>query len=404
MRRSRVAELVNEKRVNATALQRAIESLDAHLAATQLGITISSLALGWVGEPALAHLIEPLFAWLPEPAAGIGAHTLAVAVAFVVITALHIVLGELAPKSLALQRSERTALVIVRPLSLFLLVFRPAILFLNGLGNGVLRLMGLQPGSGEENLPSPAELSLLVTASHEAGLLHEAQEDAVARILAIGERRIREIVTPRNEVDWVDLDDEAEEMIAAIKACKHEQIVVSRGQIDDVVGVLRKQDLLDQLLDGRPLDVRAATREPIVVHEGLAILKVLEMFQTKPVRMAIVVDEYGSLEGIVTQTDLLEAMAGEIPEPGEEKMVIERPDGSLLMDGMISAADAFDRLDFSEKPRSDDFSTLAGFVIVRLGRIPTEGDAVEAEGWRLEVVDMDGRRIDKVLAQRLPPA
>ncbi|WP_283206554.1 hemolysin family protein [Methylobacterium organophilum] len=404
VRRSRVAELVNEKRVNATALQRAIESLDAHLAATQLGITISSLALGWVGEPALAHLIEPLFAWLPEPAAGIGAHTLAVAVAFVVITALHIVLGELAPKSLALQRSERTALVIVRPLSLFLLVFRPAILFLNGLGNGVLRLMGLQPGSGEENLPSPAELSLLVTASHEAGLLHEAQEDAVARILAIGERRIREIVTPRNEVDWVDLDDEAEEMIAAIKACKHEQIVVSRGQIDDVVGVLRKQDLLDQLLDGRPLDVRAATREPIVVHEGLAILKVLEMFQTKPVRMAIVVDEYGSLEGIVTQTDLLEAMAGEIPEPGEEKMVIERPDGSLLMDGMISAADAFDRLDFSEKPRSDDFSTLAGFVIVRLGRIPTEGDAVEAEGWRLEVVDMDGRRIDKVLAQRLPPA
>ena len=402
VRRSRVAELVNERRLNATALQRATNSLDAHLAATQLGITISSLALGWVGEPALAHLVEPLFSWLPEKAAGLGAHTLAVALAFVIITALHIVLGELAPKSLALQRSERTALAIVRPLTLFLLIFRPAILFLNGLGNGVLRLMGLRPGTGEENLPSPAELSLLVSASQEAGLLHQAQEDAVARVLAIGERRIREIVTPRNEVDWIDLDDEQDEIVAAIRACRHEQLVVSRGQIDDVVGVLRKQDLLDQLLDGAPLRVEAAMREPIVVHEGLPILKVLEMFQTKPVRMAIVVDEYGSLEGIVTQTDLLEAMAGEIPEPGDARMVIERDDGSLLIDGKMPAGEAFERLGFSERPRTGDFSTLAGFVIVRLGRIPTEGESIETEGWRLEVVDMDGRRIDKLLAQRLP--
>ncbi|WP_183502105.1 hemolysin family protein [Methylobacterium brachythecii] len=401
VRRSRVAELVNERRLNAAALQRATDRLDAHLAATQLGITISSLALGWVGEPALSHLIEPLFAWLPEKFAGIGAHTFAVAIAFVVITALHIVLGELAPKSLALQRSERTALAIVRPLSLFLAIFRPAILFLNGLGNGVLRLMGLKPGSGEENLPSPAELSLLVTASQEAGFLHEAQEDAVARILALGDRRIREIVTPRNEVDWVDLDDDQDEIVKAIRECRHEQIVVSRGQIDHVVGVLRKQDLLDQFLDGKPLRVEAAMREPIVVHEGLAILKVLEAFRTKPVRMAIVVDEYGSLEGIVTQTDLLEAMAGEIPDPGEEAMVVEREDGSLLIDGMMPAGEAFERLGFSDRPRTGDFSTLAGFVIVELGRIPSEGDFVDSQGWRLEVVDMDGRRIDKVLAQRV---
>lgn len=142
-------------------------------------------------------------------------------------------------------------------------------------------------------------------------------------------------------------------------------------------------------------------REPIVVHEGLAILKVLEAFRTKPVRMAIVVDEYGSLEGIVTQTDLLEAMAGEIPDPGEEAMVVEREDGSLLIDGMMPAGEAFERLGFSDRPRTGDFSTLAGFVIVELGRIPSEGDFVDSQGWRLEVVDMDGRRIDKVLAQRV---
>ncbi len=168
--------------------------------------------------------------------------------------------------------------------------------------------------------------------------------------------------------------------------------------MDEVVGVLRKQDLLDQVLAGRPIDIAAVTREPIVVHEAMSVLAVLETFRKKPVQMAIVVDEYGSLEGIVTPTDLLEAIAGDIPEPGDEPAVVEREDGSLLIDGMMPAEEAFDRLGFGERPEMDDFTTLAGFVIVRLGHIPSEGDSVEAQGWRLEVIDMDGRRIDKILA------
>ncbi|AWN46218.1 hemolysin [Methylobacterium terrae] len=403
VRRSRVQELVAEKRMNASALQRAVESLDSHLAATQLGITISSLALGWVGEPALAHLIEPALFWLPQGVGTFGAHAIAVVLSFVVITSLHIVLGELAPKSLALQRSERTALAIVRPLRLFLLVFRPAISFLNGLGNGVLRLCGLQPGSGEDSLHSTAELSLLVAASQEAGLIQEAQQEAVQRIFGIGERRVKDIMTPRHEVDWIDVDDPREAVLETIRACRHEQLVASRGEIHEIVGVLRKQDVLNQLLDGAPITLDAIIREPIVVHEAMPILRVLETFKAKPVRMAIVVDEYGSLEGIVTQTDLLEAIAGDIPETDdEEPMVVERQDGSLLIDGMMPAVDAFERLGFTERPDSDDFSTLAGFVIYQLGRIPTAGDGFERSGWRFEVVDMDGRRIDKVLAERVP--
>ena len=398
VRRSRVSELVSEGRANARALLRATDHLDAHLAATQLGITISSLALGWVGEPALAHLVEPALAWLPGSLPQAGAHTIAVALSFVVITALHIVLGELAPKSLALQRSERTALAIVRPLSLFLLLFRPAIVVLNGLGNAILRLCGLQPGHGEGSQHSTAELNLLVEASRQAGLLEEAQQEAVERIFALGDRRIREVMTPRPDIEWVDAEEEREPMLKAVRDCNHAQIVVSRGTVDEVVGVLRKQDLLDQVLDGRPIDVAAVTREPIVVHEAMSVLAVLETFQKKPVQMAIVVDEYGSLEGIVTPTDLLEAIAGDIPEPGAEPAVVEREDGSLLIDGMMPAEEAFERLAFSERPEMDDFTTLAGFVIVRLGHIPVEGDYVEAQGWRLEVVDMDGRRIDKILA------
>lgn len=402
VRRSRVAELVAERRVNAKALLWATDHLDAHLAATQLGITISSLALGWVGEPALAHLILPTLTWLPDMLSTAAAHTVAVVISFVIMTALHIVLGELAPKSLALQRSERTALAVIRPLSVFLFVFRPAILFLNGLGNGVLRLCGLQPGHGEGGHHSTAELNLLVEASREAGLIREAQQEAVERIFRLGDRRVREIMTPRHEVEWVDLDGSPEEITQAVRACSHAHVVVSRGGIDEVVGVLRKQDLLDQILDGRTLDIATAMRPPNVVHEGMTVLTALESFQRNPVQLAVIVDEYGSLEGIVTQTDLLEAIAGDIPEVGEDPAVVEREDGSLLIDGMMPAEDAFERLAFNDPPGTDDYTTLAGYVIFQLGRIPAAGDAFVAEGWRLEVVDMDGRRIDKILATRLP--
>lgn len=401
VRRSRVAELVADGRMNATALQRATDQLDSYLAATQLGITLASLALGWIGEPALAHLIEPAVAWLPAPFETAAAHSIAVAAAFTVITTLHIVLGELAPKSLALQRSERTALAVVRPLGLFLFVFRPATNLLNGLGNRVLRLLGLQPGHGEGAQHSTAELKLLVQASQEAGLIKEAQQEAVERIFAIGERRARDIMTPRRSVEWIDLDGEAGTVHAAIRACDHARMVVSRGMIDEVVGVVTKQDLLNQILDGGGIDVAAALQPPTVVHEGLSILGLLEIFQRESVRLAVVVDEYGSLEGIVTPMDLLEAIAGEIPEAGDDPAVIERPDGALSLDGMMPAVEALDRLGIEHGPDGDEFTTMAGFVIHRLGRIPTVGDGFEVQGWHIQVTEMAGHRVARVLASRV---
>jgi CBS domain containing-hemolysin-like protein len=402
VRRSRVAELVAQRRRNAKALSRAIEHLDANLAATQLGITISSLALGWIGEPALAHLVEPLLGFLPSDWVAAGSHTISVAIAFAVITSLHIVLGELAPKSLALQKSEPTALWVVRPLGLFLFLLRPAIILLNGLGNLVLRLFGLKPGEGEETLHSPEEIRLLVAASGEAGLLHQAQQEVVERVIGIGDRRISDYMTPRPDVVWVDADDDRAVILKQVRDCRHTHIIVSRGGVDDVIGILRKQDLLDRMLDGGEVDPLAVLQEALVLHEGTPVMKVLEHFKTKPVRMAIIVDEYGSLEGIITQTDLLEAIAGDIPdEEGEAPEVTQRADGSLLIDGMMAAGDAFDRLGIRERP-DEDFHTIAGFSLFRLGRIPVAGDSFEWDGWRFEIVDMDGRRIDKLLVSRLP--
>jgi putative hemolysin len=401
VRRSRVAQLVAEGRRNARALQRAVERLDTYLAACQLGITISSLGLGWIGEPALARLIEPLLAgWLGEFAT-VGAHAIAVAIAFTIITALHIVLGELAPKSLALQRSEGTALSVVRPLGLFLFVFRPAILFLNGLGNLVLRLCGLRPGTGEESLHSPEELKLLIAASQEGGLLQEAQLEVVARVLTIGDRRIGDIMTPRVDVEWVDVEDKPEEILATIRACQHEQLLVGKGSIDEPLGMILKKDLLDQVLAGKKLDPLTVIRQPLVLHEAMRIFRVLEQFKKAPVRLATILDEYGELQGIVTQTDLLEAMAGDIPAvEGEEPDVVQRDDGSLLIDGMMQAQDAFERLGLKAPP-AEGFRTIAGFVLQQLGHLPESGEHFDYEGWRFEVVDLDGRRIDKVLA--VPP-
>lgn len=400
VRRSRVARLVAKGKRNAKALDRALSQLDANLAACQLGITISSLGLGWIGEPALARLIEPSLSALGHFALA-GAHVIAVTIAFSIITALHIVFGELMPKSLALQLSERTALAVVRPLWLFRMLLWPAIVVLNGIGNRLLKLCGLTPSAVEEALHSPEELKLLIAASQEAGLLQPAQQELVERVLSIGNRRITDIMTPRVDLEWIDLEDSAEETLTTIRECRHEQLLVGRAGIDEPLGMVLKKDLLDQVLAGRKLDIMAALRQPIVIPEPMPIFRVLEQFKKAPVRLATILDEYGVLQGIVTQTDLLEVIAGELPEvEGEEPGIVERDDGSLLIDGMMSAPDAFDRLRLKEPPEGD-FHTVAGFALATLGHLPEVGESFDYEGWHFEIVDLDGRRIDKVLA--IPP-
>lgn len=403
VRRSRVIELAASGRMNAKALVRALDHLDANLAATQLGITISSLALGWIGEPAIGHLIEKPLAEIWGTTAGISAYAIAVGISFVIITTLHIVLGELAPKSLALQRSEETALWVVRPLGLFLWLLRPAIVVLNGMGNLVLRLCGLRPGTGEESLHSPSELKLLVAASQDAGLLQDAQEEVVVRALDIGNRRIGEIMTPRTGLDWIDVNDSDEEIVRTVRESPYEQMLVGRGSVDALLGAVTKTDLLNQLLAGGTLDPASVVEAPLMVHEGMPIFKVLEQFKKAPVRLAVVVDEYGGIEGIVTQADLLEALAGDIPEmPGERPDVVEREDGSLLIDGMAPVHATLDRLGLKVPPPvSARFHTIAGFALAQLGHLPRVGERFTCEDWTFEIVDMDGRRIDKLLVRRL---
>ena len=373
VRRTRIDELVAQGDGTAKLLQRAVVGLDDSLAATQLGVTVSSLALGWIGEAALADLLEPALGMLGR-AAQASAHGIATAGAFAVITVFHIVLGELVPKSVALQRPEPTALWVVRPLGWFLTVFRPGIALLNGLGGLAMRLLGLEHPGEENRLHSTEELKLLVAASRSAGLVDQAQQDVVERAFAMGNRRVRSIMTPRHDVDWVDANGSSVDILRGVRHGRQEQIVVAKGALDDVVGILRKQDLLDMHLDGKlPVedseDGRAAllraVRAPLVMHDGASVTQVLDMFKQRLVQMGLIYDEYGALRGVVTQADLLEALAGEIVDTDDDMAVVAREDG----------------------------------------RIPVSGDSVECEvggtEWWFVVTRMDGRRIDEVSMRRM---
>ena len=414
IRRTRIDELVAQGNRTARLLQRAVTGLDDSLAATQLGVTVSSLALGWIGESTLADLLEPALSILGRAAAA-SAHVIAVGCAFAVITVFHIVLGELVPKSLALQRPEPTALWIVRPLGLFLTLFRPGILLLNGLGGGIMRLLGLERSGEDNRLHSTEELKLLVAASRSAGLVDQAQQDVVERAFAMGNRRVRAIMTPRHDIDWVDADGTIQDILRGIRHGRHEQIVVAKGTLDDVVGILRKHDLLDMHLDGKlptedSEDGRAAllraVRAPRIVHDRATVTQVLEMFKQRLVQMGLIYDEYGALRGVVTQADLLEALAGEIVDTDDDTAVIRREDGSYLADGARPFQDVFMQVGISAIPAdAGEYRTLAGFVLARLGRIPVSGDEVDCEidgrAWRFGVAQMDGRRIDEVSVRRV---
>jgi len=401
VRRSRLWELAAAGSVAARTAQGVVGRLDAYIAACQLGITMASLALGWIGEPALAGLVEPPLRVLPHAFGPVAAHAVTAGLAFVIITALHIVIGELAPKGLALQRPDSIALWVARPIRLFYLLFRWPIALLNGIGNLVLRLAGVEPVVGHEQVHSVEELRYLVANSQRAGAVEATEAQMASRALEFADRNAGSLMTPRTEVDALSAALDGEALVGLVAASRHSRLPVYRGSLDDVVGVLHVRDLFAALMrpDAR-LDLDALLRPVLAVPETLPADGLLERMRSERRQLAVVIDEYGGTAGIVTMEDVVEALIGSIEqEPGLGEVSGDVPaggvdDGSLLLSGLtrLEELEEVIRLPVNRAAR-EHVQTLGGLVMARLGRLPSVGDEVQMASRRLRVEELDGNRV-----------
>ena len=403
VRRTRIAELVASGNVSAVAVQKAISNPDRVIAATQLGITIASLGLGWIGEPALAHWLYPLVQLFPADIQPDVSHSIAAGVSFAIITFLHVVVGELAPKSIALQDPERTSLVVARPTLWTEWVFKPVIMLLNGTGNALLKLVGVKPASGHELVHSVAELKMLVTASAESGVVEEDESEMLHAIFDFGELLVRQVMIPRTEVVAVEADMPLEEVTKLVTENPYTKLPVYEENLDQILGILHVKDLLRLITQKGEHNgtARSLVRDTLYVPETLSVNHLLHQFRDNSQHIAIVLDEYGGTAGLVTLEDLLEEIVGEVHDPFEDETpeIQVLPDGTTLIDGLMLIEEVNEHLGLNLI--DPHYDTIAGYVMGKLGRVPKTGDVIESGGVRIKVEAMDGLRVSRLQLTRL---
>ncbi len=405
VRRTRIAEMVAQGNISALSVQKALENPDRVIAATQLGITLASLGLGWIGEPAFSRWLEPVVnLFSTRLQAGIS-HSISAGIAFTFITFLHVVVGELAPKSIALQNPEGTSLVVARPTLWTEIIFKPVILALNGSGNLLLRLIGIKPASGHQLVHSVEELRMLVSASADEGVVEPDEREMLDAIFDLGELDVGQVMVPRTEILAVEADLSLDELLDIASKITFTKLPVYEDNLDQIIGILHIKDLLRSLRkpEDQNLKARDITRDAIYVPETIPVSALLQQFRANRQHIAIVLDEYGGTAGLVTLEDLLEEIVGEVSDPFDQVTpeIQPQPDGTHLIDGMTLIEEVNQQLSLN----LDDpyYYTIAGFILSQLGRIPRVGDTVEKDGVRLKVEAMDGLRIASVSLSQCPP-
>ncbi len=404
VRRSRIEQLAAGGSSRAVAAQDLLEHLDTYIAACQFGITLSSLGLGALGEPALAHLIEPVVLLVDADASPAVVHSVAIGIAFSLITALHIVFGELAPKGIALQRAELTSLWVARPMQIFYAVFRWPISWLNAIGNGTLRMFRLEPATGHEMVHSVDELRMLVVGMQRAGVVEESEARIAARAFRFADLTAASMMTPRTEMDAVPVTSTREELLRYAREGQHSRLPVYDKTIDDVLGALHVRDLFRVLDGGEEFDLRQLVRPVLMVPETKAADDLLDEMRAAGRHFAVVIDEYGGTAGVVTIGNLLEGLVGGFTE--EEASASDTPEaanaaGVHQIDGLTRLTEVEETL--GVRLHDDDHAaseTIGGLVMTRLDRIPEVGDEVALDGWTLRVEEKDGMRVSLVKAIR----
>jgi putative hemolysin len=401
-RRARLQALVEQGDAGAAAALALNDEPTRFLSTLQVGITSVGILSGIVGEAAFA---APLADWL----IGLGAETKgarlgATALVVVVVTYFSVVLGELVPKRLGQISAEAIARRVARPIGWLALAAKPFVRLLSGSTDVLLRMMGARTGAAAV---TEEEIHALIQEGSETGVIDEQERAMVRNVFRLDDRQIASLMTPRSEIVYLDLEDSLADNLKRVLEIEHSRFPVCRGGLRDVIGVASARRLLQQAIHGEVLNLERAAEPPVYVPESLTGMELLENFRSSSGHMALVVDEYGEIQGVVTSQDLFEAIAGEFkPQRTEDAWAVQRADGSWLLDGLIPIPELKDRLDFGAAPEEElgRYNTLAGMVMLLLGRVPATGDIVEWHGWRFEIVDMDKHRIDKVLASRAESA
>ncbi|MFQ5680192.1 MAG: hemolysin family protein [Gemmatimonadota bacterium] len=398
VRRTRIHELVAGGDRLARTVEKALRNLDRSISGTQLGITLASLGLGWIGEPAVAETLEGLFAGLPGALAPLTTHAAAITIAFAIITYLHIVLGELAPKTVALVAPEKVSRYVAGPLIAFNWVMQPGVWLLNGSSNLFLRLLGMRPVRVPERVHSPHEIQMLVQESLREGEVEADEEAMIHGVFRMTHTAAREVMTPRTDIVGIPSTATLEEVVGLAAESGFSRFPVYEESLDNVLGVLLIKDVIPRLAaaEGREVTAGELAREAIFVPDTKRVDDLLAQLRRQKVHMAIVVDEFGGTDGIVTLEDLVEEIVGDIYDEHDVAApeLVVQPDGTVVVDGGFSFDDL--RHEFELPAAEEEYDTVAGYVIGQLGRIPEEGESVSLGGAELRVVGIQDRRVTRV--------
>lgn len=398
----RLQQRADEGNMNAKAALELAQRPAQFLSTVQFGITLVGVLAGAYGGATIASKLSAVLVTFPPLAPYADAAALGVVVAAITLSSL--IIGELVPKNIALRNPEAVASRVARPMQWLSRIGGPIVGLLTALTNLVLRIFGIK-GAAEVGLTQD-EIRAVISEGALSGVIEAAEETIVQRVFQLGDQRVAGIMTPRVDIEWIDVTATPEDLRTFLRDHSHTQFVVCAGELDNIVGMVRAADLLPIVMRGETIALEDLIREALFVPDSMRVFHLLESFRSSHKHVAIVTDEFGAVEGLVTVTDLLEALVGTLPADASEAGggFVARPDGSWLVDGSAGMDDVVMKFELEELPADESgaYHTIAGFVMARLGRIPKCPDAFEWGGYRFEVVDMDGRRVDKVLVTRAP--
>jgi putative hemolysin len=394
-RKARLQQRINEGDKGAETALRLAENPNIFLSTTQVGITLIGILSGAVGGATIA---EALASQLEKIAAlALYAHSLSLGIVVLLITVFSLLLGELVPKRLALHSPEDIASAIAGPMNIVSRLFSPLVRLMSGITDLVLRLLGIRPN---EELPvTEEELQVLLDQGTQAGVFEESEQDMVEGVFRLNNRRVGSLMTPRSEIAWLDVNDTHDEIRQQIEENLYSRFPVCEDSLDNVLGVIEARDLLLESLHGEPLLLKRNLQAPVYIPETALASKALEKFKSGDAEMMLVVDEFGSTQGLLTIYDILEEIVGDIDS---EPQATQRQDGSWLLDGMLEVEDFKEIFNLRHLPDEDEYETLGGFVMLHLGRVPQAADHFDWNGLTFEVMDMDGKRVDKVMVMLKP--